>query len=97
MSADNLIDRIPKDMLANIANEFNVETTVQQVVQALADFDIEATGEEAKALLDSLFAKNSTLKPIGDSVVDAIAGGSYDPWTDLSDFDPNASAAYCSY
>lgn len=97
MSADNLIDRIPKDMLANIANEFNVETTVQQVVQALADLDIEATEEEAKAFLDSLLAKNSALKPVGDSSVGAIAGGLYDPWTDQSEFDPNASLSNCYY
>ena len=97
MSAGNLIDRIPKDKLAKVANGFNVDTTVQQAVQALANLGIEATEEEAKALLNSLFAKKSSLKPLEDGAVDAVAGGAYNPYADPGYYDPNWNMTSCSY
>ena len=97
MSAGNLIDRIPKDKLAEVANGFGVDTSVQQVVRTLADLGIEATEEEAQALLNSLFAKKASLQPLEDGAVDAIAGGSYNPFSDIGYYDPNRNNSSCGY
>ena len=97
MSAGNLIDRIPKDKLAEVANGFDADTTVQQAMQALADLGMEATEEEARALLDSLFAKKTSLQPLGDGAVDAIAGGSYNPFSDIGVYDPYLNNTSCQY
>ena len=61
-----LFDRIPKNKLAELANGFSADTTAQQAVQALAALGIEATEEEAQALLGSLFVKKGSLKPLGN-------------------------------
>ena len=97
MSEGNLIDRIPKDKLAEVANGFNADTTAQQAMQALADLGVEATEEEARALLDSLFATNASLQPLEDGSVDAVAGGSYNPYADPGYYDPNWNNTSCYY
>ena len=97
MSASNLIDRIPKDVLAKVANGFGADTTAQQVMQTLADLGIEATEEGAKALLDSLFAKKASLQPLEDGSADAVAGGSYNPYADPGSYDPNWNNTSCYY
>ena len=97
MSANNLTERIPKDKLAEVANGFNADTTATQVVQMLADMGIEATEEEAKALLDSLFTKGASLQPLGENSVNTIAGGSYNPFADPGSYDPNVNNTSCYY
>ena len=92
-----LIDRIPKDKLAEIVNGFNADTTAQQAVQTLTALGIEATEEEAQALLKSLFAKSTSLQPLEDGVVDAVAGGLYDPFSDVGYYDPNWNNTSCGY
>ena len=96
-----LFDRIPKNKLAELANGFSADTTAQQAVQALAALGIEATEEEAQALLGSLFVKKGSLKPLGDDAADAIAGGGfYGPdgsyYADGS-YIPTYEVSYCGY
>lgn len=69
------INRIPKDKLSEIVNAFTAETTAQQAIEALAAAGVEASAEEAQALLESLVGEAGEGEEILDEVLEAISGG----------------------
>lgn len=69
------INRIPKDKLSEIVNAFTAETTAQQAIEALAAAGVEASAEEAQALLESLVGEAREGEEILDEVLEAVSGG----------------------
>lgn len=69
------INRIPKDKLSEIVNAFTAETTAQQAIEALAAAGVEASAEEAQALLESLVGEAGEGEEILDEVLEAVSGG----------------------
>lgn len=69
------INQIPKDKLSEIVNAFTAETTAQQAIEALAAAGVEASAEEAQALLESLVGEADEGKEILDEVLKAVSGG----------------------
>lgn len=72
-------NRIPKDKLSEIVNAFTAETTAQQAIEALAAAGVEASAEEAQALLESLVGEAGEGEEILDEVLEAVSGG-YEEW-----------------
>ena len=73
------INRIPKDKLSEIVNAFTAETTAQQAIEALAAAGVEASAEEAQALLESLVGEAGEGEEILDEVLKAVSGG-FEEW-----------------
>jgi hypothetical protein len=69
------INQIPKDKLSEIVNAFTAETTAQQAIEALAAAGVEASAEEAQALLESLVGEAGEGEEILDEVLEAVSGG----------------------
>ena len=86
------INQIPKDKLSEIVNAFTAETTAQQAIEALAAAGVEASAEEAQALLESLFGEAREGKEIPDETLKTVAGGE-------ADWDPyfNNDCGWCAY
>ena len=72
-------NRIPKDKLSEIVNAFTAETTAQQAIEALAAAGVEASAEEAQALLESLVGEAGEGEEILDEVLKAVSGG-FEEW-----------------
>ena len=72
-------NRIPKDKLSEIVNAFTAETTAQQAIEALAAAGVEASAEEAQALLESLVGEAGEGEEILDEVLKEVSGG-YEEW-----------------
>ena len=87
------INQIPKDKLSEIVNAFTAETTAQQAIEALAAAGVEASAEEAQALLESLFGEAGEGKEIPGETLKAVAGGGEADW------DPyfNNDCGWCAY
>ena len=73
------INQIPKDKLSEIVNAFTAETTAQQAIEALAAAGVEASAEEAQALLESLVGEAEEGKEILDEALKAVSGG-FEEW-----------------
>lgn len=73
------INQIPKDKLSEIVNAFTAETTAQQAIEALAAAGVEASAEEAQALLESLVGEAGEGEEILDEVLKAVSGG-FEEW-----------------
>ena len=86
------INQIPKDKLSEIVNAFTAETTAQQAIEALAAAGVEASAEEAQALLESLFGEAREGKEIPNETLKTVAGGE-------ADWDPyfNNDCGWCAY
>ena len=74
-SLNEFIAQIPKDKLAEIANGLAADATAQHTVEALAAAGVQATEEQARALLESLYGGEDEAKGIPDEKLDAVAGG----------------------
>lgn len=72
---NELIAQIPQDKLAEIANGLAADATAQQAVEALAAVGVQATGEQAQALLESLYGGENEGKGIPDDMLESVAGG----------------------
>ena len=73
------INQIPKDKLSEIVNAFTAETTAQQAIEALAAAGVEASAEEAQALLESLVGEAGEGEEILDEALKAVSGG-FEEW-----------------
>ena len=73
------INQLPKDKLSEIVNAFTAETTAQQAIEALAAAGVEASAEEAQALLESLVGEAGEGEEILDEGLKAVSGG-FEEW-----------------
>ena len=76
MSANmsELVNRIPQDKMGEILSSFTKDTTAQQVLDSLGAAGVEATEEEAQALLKSLHLSGGKHKLSRDEL-EEVAGG----------------------
>ena len=77
MSVDlgEVINRIPRDKLTEIVNSFTASTTGQQMLESLSALGIEASEEEAEALVASLLPKDGEGQNLFDDELKKIIGG----------------------
>ena len=80
MSVDvvEFINRIPGDKLIEIVNSFTASTTGQQMLESLSALGIEASEEEAEALVASLFLKDGEGQVLSDEDLSKVAAGEED-------------------
>lgn len=81
MSVDliGFVSRIPQDKLNEIVEGFTPGTTAEQIIEALGAAGIEASEEEAQALVASLLLKDDAAQ-IPDDDLEKVAGGAV-KWT----------------
>lgn len=72
-----LVKRIPQDKLNEIVEGFTNGTTAQEVLDALGSAGVDATEEEAQALVESLLPKDEG-RSLSDEELTMIAGGEED-------------------
>lgn len=83
MSVDlgGLISKIPQEKLNELVNTFTIDTTAQEVLELLGSAGVDASEEEAQALIASLRLKDADGREVNDEELKKIAGGEdHDGW-----------------
>ena len=77
MSVDlsEFVNRIPREKLTEIVDGFTAGTTAQQIIESLSAAGVEASEEEAQALVASLLLKDDEMREIPEDDLEMIAGG----------------------